>query len=145
MGLRVLFATADRTLAKGLHRGSPYTLQAVVGPSKVYMYSAATCLTISDYPTAGIVCTANDSLSRNDKPVTYDYLISNVLCRPGYGVLYATSKGLSRKQYRTTYKTSEAVIVADSYYQSSEFGIRYIPIKNSSPSFLLKPSRTITY
>lgn len=92
-GLRVLFATADRTLAKGLHRGSPYTLQAVVGPSKVYMYSAATCLTISDYPTAGIVCTANDSLSRNDKPVSYDYLISNVLCRPGYGVLYATSKG----------------------------------------------------
>lgn len=91
--LRVLFATADRTLAEGLHRGSPYTLQAVVGPSKVYMYSAATCLTISDYPTAGIVCTANDSLSRNDKPVSYDYLISNVLCRPGYRVLYATSKG----------------------------------------------------
>lgn len=142
----MLFATADRTLAKGLHRGSPHTLQAVVGPSKVrYICTVPqpASQSVTTYPTAGIVCTANDSFSRNDKPVTYDYLISNVLCRPGYRVLYATSKGAFPEAI--PYKTSEAVIVADSPYQSSEFGIRYIPIKDSSPSFLLKPSRTITY
>lgn len=62
-GLQVLFATADRTLAKGLHRGSPHTLQAVVGPSKVYMYSAATCLTISNYPTVLFVLQTTRSLA----------------------------------------------------------------------------------
>lgn len=140
----MLFATADRTLAKGLHRGSLYTLQAVVGPSKVYMYGAATCLTISNYPAVLFVLQTTHSLATTNLSLM---IILYPMCSavPVMGSYIPRVRGLFRKQYRTTYKTSEAVIVADSLYQSSEFGIRYIPIKDSSPSFLLKPSRTITY
>lgn len=99
-GLRVLFATADRTLAKGLHRGSPHTLQAVVGPSKVYMYSAATCLTISNYPTVLFVLQTTRSLATTKLSLM---IILFPVCSavPVIGSYMPRVRGLSLKQYRT--------------------------------------------
>lgn len=123
MGLRVLFATADRTLAKGLHRGSPHTLQAVVGPSKVYMYSAATCLTISDYPTVLFILQTTRSLATTNLSLM---IILYPMCSavPVMGSYMLRVRGLSRKQYRTRVTRLQRLLsspIAPINHQSLEY------------------------
>lgn len=127
IGLRVLFATADRTLAKGLHRGSPHTLHCCRLLWVLQRYICTVPQPASQSVTTRLqvlfVLQTTRSLATTN-PSLMIILYSMCSAVPVMGSYIPRVRGLFRKQYRTTYKTSEAVIVADSHYQSPEFGIR---------------------